>query len=254
MMKTARFFDFLLEDLNVAGMTAGCPGRPIPKSKGVKHSFSSEELALFAKEEGIGLIVHRGRQVQIPGFCLIHSHTEISVVFAGGTESQKQVSLDQIIDYLTVSGSRSRRNGDGPILRHGGTLNMKSLQFVLSQLGAGNISNEKKHCFHSYRELAVAGIRMPGALVIGLRGKEASRPQLHPVLVNGLDPLDPITRVRYPLQYRIHVYLKDNQSDISRNYALRYFDTIRKRIAVDALSLFNAGSHFCPRSVLLLAA
>jgi len=251
MTRATRFLDSSVEGLIVAGMTAGCP-RPSPI--GVAHSFSNEELAFRAEEEGIGLIVHRGRQVQVPGFRLIHSHTEIAVVFTGGTEGQKQVSLDQIINHLTGNRGKSGRKDDSPILRHGGTLNKKSLQFVLSQLGGGNLANERKNCFYSYRELAIAGIRMPGALVIGLRGKEASRPQLHPVLVDGLDPLDPITRVRYPLQYKVQVYLKDNQPEISRSYALRYFHTICKRIAVDALSLFNTDGHSRSQSILSLAA
>jgi hypothetical protein len=191
----------------------------------------------------------------VPGFHLIHSHTEVAVVFSSSAgDDPEHISLDHVVDRLTTHTGNSRGRGGRPILRHGGTLNKKSLQFVLSQLGGGDLVNERKHCFHSYRELAAAVIGMPGALVIGLRGGEVIRPQLCPVLVDGLDPLDPVARRRYPLQYKVHVYLKDNLVGTGRSCGLQYLHTIRRRIAVDALSLFSAGGHVWARPMSSLAA
>jgi hypothetical protein len=250
-MEEARSPDILAENVTYAGITSGCPPYPPP---GVVHSFSTEELTLCAGMEGNRLIVHRGKQVDLPGFRLIHCHTEIAMIFSSRAGSSEYVSLDQVIDCLTGRSGNSRRRGGWRILQHGGSLNKRALQFVVSQCGGGDLSNEETHCFHSYRELATAGIGIPGALVIGLRGKEAIRPQLHPVLVDGWDPQDPITRGLYPLQSDVHVYVKDNEFGVSRSSALEYLHMIRQRIAVDALRLFNTDDHAWARSRASLAA
>ncbi len=132
------------------------------------------------------------------------------------------------------------------MLRHGGTLNEQALQFVLCRVGGGPLAKNERYALGSYRELASACESIPSALAIGLRGPEAGRQKFQAVLVEGIDPLDPSSRENYPLQYQVHVYLRDRLPDSGKMCALRYIERIRRRVAIDNYTLFGAGT--CARA------
>lgn len=225
------------DGLKIAGLTAGCPGYPADI---VAHSFSSNEMAIQSSKQYIGMIIHRGNQINIPGFNLIHTHTEFAVVFTSGVRrTVTNVSLEEIINGLTSNNSSMGSRKDYQILHHNGTLNKKALQFILSELGGSILVSEKQSSFFSYRELALAGIGTPGTLVIGLRGKDTVDPQLHPVSVNNINPLNPTARESYPLKLKVHVYLKEEQPDVHKQQVLEYLNLVHQRIIEDNMSMFN---------------
>jgi hypothetical protein len=122
-------------------------------------------------------------------------------------------------------------------------LNQKVLQFVLRKAGGGELVDRDENCFNSYRELADAGMSMSGSLIIGLRGHDAGRPELHPVVVDGVDPLDSATHAHYPLQYKVYAYLRDEQKELDRKQALQSLQEIRQRITVEQLAIFKTNRH-----------
>lgn len=223
----------------VAGTTAGHGPMPLE----VAQSFSPKELACYAEDERTAMIVHHGEVVGLPHFRRVHAHIEVAIVFSNRPHGRTHVSAKEIINGLT----KEDRHGGGwdslTILRHGGMLNRKVLQFVLNQAGGGELADRDERSFGNYAELAAAGLCMPNALIIGLRGQDAGRPELQPVVVDGVDPLDPIARSRYPLQYNVHIYLRDEQQAFDRKQMLYYLHEIRQRIAHDQLAIFKTNRH-----------
>jgi hypothetical protein len=205
-----------------------------PPPPEVGQSFSNADLAKMNEDKSIGLIIHHGEPLPIPGFTWVVSHTELLVLFSHRNYGQNQISLDEVIACLTGHGIDNR-----PVIRHSGALNQQVLQFVLDKLSSDPLAQRNVYCFGSYRELASACTSIQDALVVGLRGIEAGRPYLEPLQVDGIDPLDPTSRPAYPLRCRVHVYLRNEQPDFLRRCARRYLDAIRQRVAVDHEVLFG---------------
>jgi hypothetical protein len=84
----------------------------------------------------------------------------------------------------------------------------------------------------TYEELAWEGSRFPGSIVAGLRGESALNAGLKVLSVNGYSPLEKVFRSMYPLQYMVHLYVKEIEDD-KNPIRKGYVESLKSRIAVD---------------------
>ena len=212
-------------------VSTACPRPGSGPRSAIGQAFSPGELEQAWRDQGIGAVVHHGPAVELPGFELAHSHHELLAVFAHRDDSVEAISVSRLIDGLLRGADQ--RDSTRPILRHCGLLNRRALRFALEQVDVEIGEPEHARSFGSYGELAAAGTRTRGSLMVGLRGRNLRRRDLRPVRLEGFCPLARSTHSRYPLQYQVHFYLRRSQSDASLAAARAYLQAIRERMALD---------------------
>jgi len=177
-------------------------------------------------DRNVELVIRRGPLEGLGGFSPVLSYREVAVVLAGFRVPMPDISQQELVDIID--------NRRLPLFAHSGDLNRRALDLVLRQLGVPN-DDGAWHRFPTYRTLARAAQREPGALVFGLRGLASAQYGLRPLHIAGCDPA--VDRERYPLGYEVHLYRRLDEP--RRPEIDAYVQRICQRIAHDQATVFR---------------
>ena len=183
-----------------AALTAGHPF-PKPEDVALRQTFSEEDVWSAHRDSRCELISDHGDPKNIPGFSPVSTHRELALVFAGRTDV-RAVTIEALAEALQAP-QRSTR-----IVYHSGDLNRRALRFALEGAGIRIGAMDPRHGYPTYRLLAEAARRDPGALVLGLRGAAAAASTLHVLAVGGSNPQDAGATAAYPIQYEVTMYAR----------------------------------------------
>ena len=208
-----------------AALTAGHPF-PKPEDAAVRQTFSEEDVWSAHRDPRCELISDHGEPKSIPGFSPVWTHRELAIVF-GGRADVEAVTVETLAESLRPF------QGSAGILFHSGDLNRRALRFALARAGIRIGDLDPRRGYPTYRLLAEAGRRNPGALVLGLRGAAASTTGLQVLTVGGSNPQDASTRADYPIQCTVTVYARVRPSSEMSSLVKRYLLKVRSRILAD---------------------
>lgn len=146
-----------------------------PPPPDVHYCFSDDDLQALANQSGVGVIVHHGKQLELPNFAATYSHSERLDFYTPQTIDPKSISLEivrailagNVTNWSEIGGTDQRITVYQP--SQGLKKDAIAAQLQRADIQMGVASEERP----SYTDLAQALEDDPGAFVMGLRSEAA---------------------------------------------------------------------------------
>lgn len=155
-------------------------GHHIAPSVHFRYTFDDEELRLALQDQETLAVVHHGELQSSNRFAIVHSHLEDLTIYSSAASGIDHVTSGDLAAVLSGK-IRNWQNVGGknlPIqigVRVDG-ISPQCSRAILKRHGLR--LSPHFYAAHSYKELAAFACREPGAITVGLRGRDAQTPLL----------------------------------------------------------------------------
>lgn len=149
------------------------PDEPVPPE--VHFCFSDNDLTGLAGQDGVGVIVHHGKQLDLSDYAKVYSHTERLDFFTSQLIDPSRFTPEMVRAILTgqVTTWADLGGDDVEIRVYQPAQDLKKDAIAAQLARAGILMDVAGEERSSYADLAMALEEDPGAFVMGLRSEAA---------------------------------------------------------------------------------